>query len=157
MTTDQPSACLQVLAEIGALGPVRRQLLKVAGPELHAGAAAVVWHLSRHGPLRLSDLAAALHLDISAVSRQVSELEASGYVEKRREPGDRRSCVAHLTDSGHAVVEDAVSRLTGRFSPLFARWSADELLVLAEGLRRARRDLLPDGPRTASRPADAPS
>jgi DNA-binding MarR family transcriptional regulator len=142
MRHDMDTACLAVLAEIAALGSVRRDMLRAAGHEQHGGGAAVMWHLLTHGPLRLSDLAAGLRLDLSVVSRQVSDLVASGHVDKRRDPHDGRSCVVHLTEAGNAAVQDAVSRLVDRFTPRLAGWRTEDLLKLAADLRRARQELL---------------
>jgi DNA-binding MarR family transcriptional regulator len=143
MEHDHDVACRVVLEEIGLLGSLRRELGKCGAPELHVGAASVVWHLAEGGPQRISDLAAQLNVDVSVVSRQVGELVTAGYLERHLDPHDRRACRLSLTDTGHAALDAVLARLTGRFQSQLAGWDAGELLRIADDLHRLREDLLP--------------
>jgi DNA-binding MarR family transcriptional regulator len=56
---------------------------------------------------RMQELAAAVHLSQSALSRVVGRLEADGLVTRGLCPDDRRGIFACLTDSGRARYEAA--------------------------------------------------
>ncbi|WP_189025777.1 MarR family winged helix-turn-helix transcriptional regulator [Nocardia rhizosphaerihabitans] len=89
--------------------------------------------------LRMSDLAAQTALSTSGVTRLVDRLAAAGLVERKLDPGDRRSAYAALTDAGVRRLEEvlpdylaALERwLTGLLTP-------DQLEGLVVGLRVIR-------------------
>jgi DNA-binding MarR family transcriptional regulator len=56
---------------------------------------------------RMQELAAAVHLSQSALSRVVARLEADGLVSRGMCPEDRRGIMACLTDSGRERYEAA--------------------------------------------------
>ncbi|MDQ1665463.1 MAG: hypothetical protein QOH75_1494 [Actinomycetota bacterium] len=141
MHDNHAAACLQVLTEIGQLGPLRRELVKSVEPTLHSGAAGVLWHLAEQGPMRMRDLAGVLQVDASVASRQVAELAAAGHVERQRDPADGRACLLTLTPSGHSSLADAVDRVVSRFERHLEAWDPDHLQRLATDLRRLREDL----------------
>src|SRR3954470_11964361 len=60
--------------------------------------------LERDGEQRCSSLAAEAGVDVSVVSRQVSALERSGYVERRPDPLDGRASLIRLSDAGAAAL-----------------------------------------------------
>jgi len=61
------------------------------------------------GPLRIGDLAEALSLDVSTVSRQVGALETAGLARREPHPSDRRSSLVVISEAG-AVAVDAHRR-----------------------------------------------
>lgn len=63
--------------------------------------------LASRGPMTSSDLAQALDVHASTVTRMVDRLVAKGHVE-RTTPGDRREVVLRATDAAMRVI-DAVS------------------------------------------------
>jgi MarR family transcriptional regulator, organic hydroperoxide resistance regulator len=67
----------------------------------HASLAAL--HVLLGGPLTQRELATAVQVEDQTVSRTVERLERSGYVERRRDPTDRRRIVVTLTGSGRAT------------------------------------------------------
>jgi DNA-binding MarR family transcriptional regulator len=142
---DHDVACGVILEEIGLLGALRRELAKCGAPDLHAGTAAVVWQVSEGGPMRISDLAAALNVDVSVASRQVGELVTAGYLERQLDPVDRRACRLSLTDAGRTALDGALARLRGRFREQLAGWQTDDLLRIAAELHQLRQDLLATG------------
>jgi MarR family transcriptional regulator, transcriptional regulator for hemolysin len=61
--------------------------------------------LSRaEAPMRQKDLAEALFLDSSSVVRLLDALQASGFIERREHPEDRRVKTIILTDAAQAVL-----------------------------------------------------
>jgi DNA-binding MarR family transcriptional regulator len=142
MTSDQSAARLAVLEEIGVLGPLRREMAKCALPELQAGGGGALWHLAKHGPLRMSDLAAGLRVAPSVVSRQVSDLVDGGYLDRTADPIDGRACVLAISDHGQAALDAVLARVDRRFEERLVGWTSAELLRLAADIRRLREDLL---------------
>jgi DNA-binding MarR family transcriptional regulator len=92
-------------------------------------------------PLRLSDLAARVGLDLSTVSRKASQLERRGLIERREDPRDGRASLLALTTTG----SDALTRLLGArramLDELFDGWSDEERAALASLLSRLATDI----------------
>lgn len=69
--------------------------------------------------MRPSDLAAQLRTTKQALNYLLGELERLGYLERRPDPGDRRSKRIAVTERGHAVaavIRDAVGELEQEWS-----------------------------------------
>jgi DNA-binding MarR family transcriptional regulator len=58
----------------------------------------------RDGPLPQSQLCAAMHLDPNNCVLMLNDLEASGYVERRRDPADRRRHIVQITPAGREAL-----------------------------------------------------
>jgi DNA-binding MarR family transcriptional regulator len=58
-------------------------------------------------PLSVTELSGRLALDPGTLSPLLKRLEAQGYVERRRVPGDERTLAVTLTDAGRALRTDA--------------------------------------------------
>jgi DNA-binding MarR family transcriptional regulator len=67
----------------------------------HAGLAAL--HVLLGGPQTQRELATRVQVEDQTLSRTVERLERSGYVERHRDPGDRRRIVVSLTTQGRAA------------------------------------------------------
>src|SRR5947209_15667593 len=61
--------------------------------------------LVESGPLTQIDLATALSIDRTAMVYLLDELEERGFVERVRNPADRRSFLIHLTAKGRQTEE----------------------------------------------------
>lgn len=59
------------------------------------------------GQLRLSDLASAIVLSPSGLSKLLDRMEASGLIQREPDPDDARASLATLTPEGRALVERA--------------------------------------------------
>lgn len=98
----------------------------------------------------VKDVAAALDLEHSTVSRLLGELEEDGLVSRGSDPADRRRTTVALTDLGLAVVSDAtaITRFFTRI--LLADWSREDVEALTALLGRlaetvsARLDSMPE-------------
>lgn len=92
--------------------------------------------LSDTGPIRLSDLAGSVELDLSTISRQIRDLVRDGLIARTPDPADGRAALLSLTDQGAAVLE-AVSESRRRVLALaIADWTDEERNALASGLLR---------------------
>jgi DNA-binding MarR family transcriptional regulator len=63
----------------------------------------VLWPLYR-GPLRVRELADAIVLSPTAMSRFVDRVEKAGHVRREPDPADRRALQVSLTDSGVGLL-----------------------------------------------------
>jgi DNA-binding MarR family transcriptional regulator len=81
--------------------------------------------------MRMADLADAVLLTRSGVSRLVDRLESRGLVERSRCPSDARGLNASLTDAGSALLaEAAVTHLAGVRTRLIDRLAPEDVARL---------------------------
>ncbi len=78
-------------------------------------------------PRRMSDLADAIHSDISTVSRQVAGLRKAGYVSSTKDPDDGRAQVLTLTDEGRRIIAEARERRDAWIARLTHDWDDNEV------------------------------
>ena len=92
---------------------------------------------AEEGSLRRVDLAEALQLTPSGVTRLLEGLERAGLVEKRSCSADARVTYAVLTEAGGEKLAEAADMHGRAIEALFAeRYSHEELETLAELLGR---------------------
>jgi DNA-binding MarR family transcriptional regulator len=85
--------------------------------------------------LRMSDLAAILHLSPSGLTRRLDGLARRGWVRRERCPSDRRGTFAVLTDAGYTqLVAAAPTHVRGVREHLIDQLSARQLSNLAGAL-----------------------
>jgi DNA-binding MarR family transcriptional regulator len=76
-----------------------------AGAEVDRAGYAVLVRVSELGPVRLSELAQYLGLDVSTVSRQVQQLEQRGLVDRSPDPLDGRAALLELSVPGREIMQ----------------------------------------------------
>lgn len=91
--------------------------------------------IGRKPGICIKELAAALRLDKSGVSRGVEELVQNGYVNREPSPEDRRSVVLSLTDSGKARFDRIENDMYAKFRAVLSHMDADRLEQILESLR----------------------
>jgi DNA-binding MarR family transcriptional regulator len=96
------------------------------------------------GPVRMSDVAAALCLDLSTVSRQVRTLEDAGLLTRTVDPADRRASRLAATPEGTALVERMQATFSQILEGALADWSERDRAALSRLLERLADDLSPD-------------
>ena len=84
------------------------------------------------GPMRLSTLAAELHLDASTVSRHVKSLVDDGLLVRTTDPDDGRAFQVALSSDGDARIEEAAARRRELIGSLVGDWRDQD----REDLRR---------------------
>jgi DNA-binding MarR family transcriptional regulator len=72
--------------------------LQLTHPQVHG----VLW-LGYEGPLTMGVLARRAGISEKSITGVMDRLEAMGFVERVRTPGDRRAVSAQLTPAGHAL------------------------------------------------------
>ena len=120
-----------------AVGALKRG---IGDPE--AGARAfLLGHVARMAPVRATDLAEHVHLDLSTISRHLRGLEESGLIERSPDPDDRRASLLGLTPEGHVVLERATAARTALFTSATVGWTDAEVGELVRLLHRLSDDL----------------
>ncbi|MEU8144726.1 MarR family winged helix-turn-helix transcriptional regulator [Nonomuraea sp. NPDC048901] len=111
-----------------------RLAARLAADGLRMWHMAVLAALADFGPHAQRDLSARLGIDPSDVVKVLDELSAPGFVERARDPGDRRRVTATITARGRREL----TRLTRE-----ARAIQDELLAPLDAAERGQlHDLL---------------
>ena len=95
----------------------------------------------RRGPMRVSDLAAAVHSDTSTVSRHATNLAARGLVDKVNAASDRRVHLLTITSAGRAALEQAVVARRRWFAQVLADWQGSEVVTFRRLLERFAADI----------------
>ena len=113
--------------QLGALGALKRNIVRVLPHDCPAGSAAVLATLRHHGSVRLSRLADLHSVDISVASRHVSHAVDRGWVARTRDPEDRRSWILELTAAGRGVLDDISERTTRLLADRLSGWTDDEI------------------------------
>lgn len=105
-------------------------------------AAFTVLHLvCQSAPARLSDVAAAMRLDLSTISRHVQALESHGYLAKIKDARDGRSYRLKVTSAGRKAVGEARARRAEFFRQATAHWPRKDFRTLVMLLSRLAEDL----------------
>jgi DNA-binding MarR family transcriptional regulator len=91
--------------------------------------------------MRVSDLASALELDASTVSRQIKQLEDKQLVERTTDPADGRAWLVKLTSEGETQMQAAFRRRFLRIKAALEPWSDDDRSHLTTLLTRLADDL----------------
>src|SRR5438270_10879861 len=85
------------------------------------------------GRMRMCDLAEQAQLSRSGLTRLVDRLERDGLLERCSRTHDARGSYACLTDAGRGRLQEArVTHLAALRSAFFARFSEDELTLMAD-------------------------
>jgi DNA-binding MarR family transcriptional regulator len=88
----------------------------------------VLWALYR-GPLRVKELADAVVLSPTAMSRFVDRVEKAGYVRREPDPDDRRALQITITDAGRDLLR--------RMWPIYSRGIEERFGRQSESFRAA--------------------
>jgi DNA-binding MarR family transcriptional regulator len=92
--------------------------------------------LEEHDSARPSDVAAAVELDLSTVSRQLRQLERIGLVSRRPDGDDGRACRISLTARGSASLARVRASRAAMLDEVFSSWPDTERVRLQHLLDR---------------------
>ena len=92
--------------------------------------------LERIGPASINTIAAAVGLDGSTVTRQVSAMKELGLVERRTNPGDRRSCIISPTTEGRDMMRHIRRVRRTSLDSVTRDWSEDDRSTLGRLLAK---------------------
>ena len=94
-------------------------------------------YLSSGAPALQQQLCESLWLDPNNCVLLLNELEDLGYIERRRDPADRRRHVVELTEAGRTALERAERAQESLGDEMFAALSDEERATLRSLLSRA--------------------
>ncbi len=124
----------QVSAFVRAFG-LHRPDLTPCGEPVTVSQAHALAELAVKGSCPQSELALALRLSKSTVSRLVDQLQESGWVERKRNAsGDKRTVELRLTSNGRRVATRIGSARHDRMARLLARIPETERAVVLRSL-----------------------
>jgi DNA-binding MarR family transcriptional regulator len=113
-----------------------------AGTKLDRASYGVLGRLAALAPVRLSDLAQELAVDVSTVSRQVQALEQRGLVARDPDPDDGRANLLHLTRKGKAVRTKMQAAWQETIAGVLVDWKPRDISEFASLLERFAADLI---------------
>jgi DNA-binding MarR family transcriptional regulator len=82
------------------------------------------------GPVRPTDLASSMGLDISTVSRHLAQLHRAGLVERSADPDDRRAQRVQLSPTGRVAVDAALAARRSLLEQSLSDWTDDDVQQL---------------------------
>ena len=92
--------------------------------------------ICQQGPLRMGELADAMHITPASTTRAVGCLVDKGLVERVRAEDDQRSIVVTATMAGRESYGEISSRVQQGLSVILSEFSPEEQVQLAEYLER---------------------
>jgi DNA-binding MarR family transcriptional regulator len=90
----------------------------------------------------IGDIAARLDVDHSTASRLIDQQVTSGYLERGRDPQDRRRSTLALTNEGRHLLAEVTAVRRDLLAEVTADWTDDEVAELAALLERLRAGFL---------------
>lgn len=88
-------------------------------------------------PVTVGQIASITGLTSGSATRLVDRLEAAGLVRRTADPDDRRRAIIELTSNVDSDIAAAWDRPGAAFAEVLARYSAEELRLIDDYLRRA--------------------
>ncbi|MEV1288239.1 MarR family winged helix-turn-helix transcriptional regulator [Micromonospora sp. NPDC049679] len=113
-----------------------RALVNRLHPDLSFVAYTLLAHVHATGGCRAIDLAGYYLLDKSTVSRQVTDLERRGLLDRVVGPGRPTAQILRVTPAGQKKIEAAGRQQRTVLEERFADWSAADLSAFAGYLER---------------------
>jgi len=124
--------------QLYGLGAIRRHIGQHALAELGSQGFTALAAIHVHGPLRVSQVAEHVGVDLSVASRQVAALVAAGHVERSADARDRRAQLVTITERGTHALHESHRRMVAAFADALGDWSAEDVDALTGGLERLR-------------------
>jgi DNA-binding MarR family transcriptional regulator len=137
---DQHPPIEALVRQLYGLGMVRRDIGRHAMAELGTQGFTALAVVHVHGPLRVSEVAQRLGVDLSVASRQIASLTAEGYVERGEDDRDRRAQLVAITPAGQRVLRESHRRMVAAFECVLEGWDDEDVDTLTRGLERLRDD-----------------
>ena len=118
-----------------------RWLAAAGGVHLDRADYGVLVRIDEAAPVRMTDLAESLGIDISTVSRNVRGLERAGLVQRTGDPADQRASRLSLSDEGQDMLRRVRSTRQDAMRHLLADWTETDRALLARLVARLSDDM----------------
>jgi len=141
-TTDRERALAGVeeafagFATRSSLPRVRARVAAAAAAGVDPSAYPMLAWVEACGPARTTVLAEQVGLDVSTVSRKITDLEDAGFVARRADAEDRRAHLLEITPEGRRAIARIRGARRALLDQALASWSAAEIQALADTLAR---------------------
>lgn len=129
------------IARRKGLGGLHSYLKRVAGVDLDRAGYAVLRKIN-DGPTRITDLAVALGVEPSTISRHVQRLEERGLLERVQDPNDRRATLVDTSTGGFAVVRRVEEDRRRVLALVLESWDSEERRLFVDLMERFSSDLI---------------
>jgi DNA-binding MarR family transcriptional regulator len=130
----------EVEQAVGVLYQATRARVKVLAerfdPDLQPAGFGILRYIIANEPIRAGDIASALAIDKSAVSRQLTILRDNGLVETRADPADGRATLLVASDAARAALETFRAESKADYERILQSWDSDDIATLATLLQR---------------------
>jgi DNA-binding MarR family transcriptional regulator len=146
MQTGQPStqattaedAVVRLMMAMG-----RRFRARLDGDTVDPAQASLLYTLKVHGSMRLGDVAEAMKLDASTISRHVQQLGDRGLIERELDPEDARARIIVLTAAGRSSLKHTFDQRRAFITEAMSGWDDEQRERLRDDLVRLT-ERLPD-------------
>ena len=134
--TTAEDAFMQLILATG-----RRFRSRIDGDTVDPSQAALLYTLKCRGALRLGDIAEAMQLDASTVSRHVQQLGDRGFIEREPDPVDGRARIIALSPAGAASLKKSFDQRRAFLTTALADWDDADRERLRHDLTRLTASL----------------
>jgi DNA-binding MarR family transcriptional regulator len=110
-------------------------------PGLHPAAAMLLSDLAKNGEARPSELAKRRFVDLSVVSRQITQLSAAGLIDRRPAPEDGRATLVSVSEKGRAELADWRANYVEFMEQALGGWDDERVTDLTGRLAEMNVDL----------------
>lgn len=110
-------------------------------PGLHPAAAMLLSDLAKNGEARPSELAKRRFVDLSVVSRQITQLSAAGLIDRRPAPEDGRATLVSVSEKGRAELADWRTNYLEFMEQALGGWDDERVTDLTGRLAEMNADL----------------
>jgi DNA-binding MarR family transcriptional regulator len=110
-------------------------------PGLHPAAAMLLSDLAKYGEARPSELAKRRFVDLSVVSRQISQLSAAGMVDRRPAPEDGRASIISISERGRVELNRRRAGYLAFMERALGDWDEEKILDLTTRLAEMNADI----------------
>jgi DNA-binding MarR family transcriptional regulator len=133
------SATTETAARLAiVVGRFNRRLRSATGGLSHGLLSALV-SVTKHGAIRLADLAQLEQVSAPSITRMVAELETRGLVARTTDPADGRAALIEVTEAGTDAVLLARSARAEVASELLMALDGDEIATIDAALPAIER------------------
>lgn len=122
---------LTTIVRQASLPRLQSRILREADVAMDQATYPLLRRLASCGPVRITELARAMNIDVSTASRQIKQLEAIGFVLRSIDADDRRASVVALARPGVQAMERVGIARREMLHALLAKWSDPERKTFA--------------------------
>lgn len=149
MTADDHARAVRALeAEFGELFSRTRRLFAEAAervsPGMHPATYRTLSTIVRRGPITATELAEAMTIDKSHISRMVKDLTSAGFVQSSPDPADGRVRLLSATPFGREKLEAAREPMRATFASALTDWSVADIDAFRGLLHALVEGIVPD-------------